>query len=92
MSPNAQRLYFFLCLVADREGLSFYSEFRISSTLKLIGPQFTQARNELEARDLIAYDGKVYQVLSLPALAEQSKGSQGASSAAAILERLGFGG
>ncbi len=66
LSTQAKLLYFLLCLVADRYGISFYGDYRLTVLLKLSGYEFRQARDELLKRDLLAYDGKVYQLLSLP--------------------------
>ncbi len=66
MSPPAQLLYFFLCLVADRYGVSFYGEERLGCLIGLSGYELTRARQELCAWDLLAFDGRVYQLLSLP--------------------------
>lgn len=66
LSDNAKLLYTFLCLVADRQGLSFYSDHRILSHFQLLMSDFEQARHELIQKDLIAFDGRYYQVLSLP--------------------------
>ncbi len=60
-------LYIFLVLAADRYGLSFYSYDRICSSLRMTLEQYTAARDALIQKDLIAFDGTLYQVLSLPA-------------------------
>jgi hypothetical protein len=65
-------LYVFLVLAADRHGLSFYSYERICSLLHMTVEQYTAARNALIEKDLIAFDGTLFQVLSLP-----SKPAQG---------------
>ena len=59
-------LYVFLVLVADRNGLSYYSYDKICSTLRVFADQYAEARNSLIEKDLIAFDGHLYQVLSLP--------------------------
>jgi hypothetical protein len=59
-------LYLFLALAADRHGLSFYSFDRICSTLTLDVDDYIDARNSLIDKDLIAFDGYLFQVLSLP--------------------------
>ena len=59
-------LYLFLCLVSDRYGLSFYSYDAICSLLKLSVDEYTEARDGLIGKDLIAFDGTVFQVLDLP--------------------------
>jgi hypothetical protein len=66
LSPDQLLLYFFLVLAADRYGLSFYSYDKICSLLELSLDQYISARNGLIDKDLIAYDGTVFQVLNLP--------------------------
>lgn len=62
-------LYLLLVLVADRQGMSFYSDERLASMLRLVLDDFLVARTALVRKDLVAYDaaGRRYQVLSLPA-------------------------
>ena len=59
-------LYFFLVIVADRHGLSFYGFDKICSILEISLDHFLAARNALIEKDLIAFDGQMFQVLSLP--------------------------
>ena len=59
-------LYFFLVLAGDRNGVCFYSYDRICTTLEITLDDYVQARNALIDRDLIAFDGSCFQVLSLP--------------------------
>ena len=66
LSRDAKLLYFFLCLVADNHGVSFYGDARIARELGLHTDEIVQARNELTAIDLLAFNGRVYQVMSLP--------------------------
>lgn len=60
-------LYFFLVLVSDRQGLSFYSYDAICSLLQLSADDYIRARDALIEKDLIAFDGTLFQVLDLPA-------------------------
>jgi hypothetical protein len=60
-------LYFFLVLVSDRQGLSFYSYDAICSLLQLSAEDYIRARDALIEKDLIASDGTLFQVLDLPA-------------------------
>jgi hypothetical protein len=60
-------LYLFLVIVSDRQGLSFYSYDAICALLQLDLDQYISARNGLIDKDLIAFDGTVFQVLELPA-------------------------
>jgi hypothetical protein len=66
LSDEAKLLYLFLCLAADRQGLSFYGDQRIQSYFQLETFAIDEAKQELIQKDLIAYDGHLYQVLSLP--------------------------
>ena len=59
-------LYVFLILAADRYGLSYYSYDRICSLLQLSTEQYITARDGLIKKDLIAFDGTLFQVLELP--------------------------
>lgn len=64
---HAERsLYLFLVLASDRNGISFYAADRICSTIELTLDAYLQARNSLIDKDLIAFDGFRFQVLSLP--------------------------
>jgi len=67
LSREAVLLYLFLAVVADRHGLSFYSDHTLTSRLRLARPVLEQAREELLDRDLIAHQLPLVQVLSLPA-------------------------
>jgi hypothetical protein len=65
---HAQRsLYFFLVLAGDRRGVSYYRHDRICSILAMSLDDYLLARDSLIAKDLIAFDGSRFQVLSLPA-------------------------
>jgi hypothetical protein len=66
LSREAVLLYLFLATVADRHGLSFYSDHTLTSRLRLSQPVLEQAREELLDRDLIAHQLPLIQVLSLP--------------------------
>jgi len=59
-------LYFFLVLAADRQGLSFYGFDKICSILGISLDHFIAARNGLIEKDHLAFDGHMFQVLSLP--------------------------
>lgn len=59
-------LYLFLVIVGDRHGLSFYSFDKICSLLSIGTDEYIEARNALIDKDLIAFDGYLFQVLSLP--------------------------
>jgi hypothetical protein len=66
-------LYVFLLLAADRSGVSFYGYDAICSILRMPLERYIEARNTLIAKDLIAFDGTRFQVLSLPARPTESK-------------------
>src|ERR1700724_2562492 len=66
LSREAMLLYFFLTAVADRHGLSFYSDHTLTSRLRLSQEVLERARQELLDRDLIAHQLPLVQVLSLP--------------------------
>jgi hypothetical protein len=66
LTADEQRLYLFLVLAADRNGQSFYHYDRIASILEMITDDYVEARNGLIEKDLIAFDGSRFQVLSLP--------------------------
>ena len=59
-------LYVFLVLVADRNGLSYYSYDKICILLKITLDDYIIARDGLIEKDLIAFNGHLFQVLSLP--------------------------
>jgi hypothetical protein len=67
LGPDELRLYVLLVLAADRYGVSFYHYDSICSLLELSLESYLRARNALIAKDLIAFDGTRFQVLSLPA-------------------------
>ena len=59
-------LYLFLALVADRHGLSFYTYDAICTLLEFTLDDYIAARNSLIHKDLLAFDGRIFQVLDLP--------------------------
>jgi hypothetical protein len=77
LSREATLLYLFLAAVADRHGLSFYSDHTLSSRLHLSPQAVAQARQELLDRDLIAHQLPLVQVLSLPAAGVNRKAEPG---------------
>jgi hypothetical protein len=66
LSRDAVLLYFFLCAVADKHGLSFYGDGTVATLVRINLPALIAARDELLARDLIAHETRFTQVLSLP--------------------------
>ena len=59
-------LYFLLVLVSDRNGLSYYSYDKICILLRITLDDYIIARDGLIEKDFIAFNGYLYQVLSLP--------------------------
>lgn len=66
LCPHSLALYLFLVLAGDRQGLSYYSYDKICSILGLDLDTYILARNQLIEKNLIAFDGTLFQVLSLP--------------------------
>jgi hypothetical protein len=61
-------LYFFLVLAGDRNGVSFYGHDVICALLEMENDPYLVARNGLLEKDLLAFDGRRFQILSLPAV------------------------
>lgn len=59
-------LHVLLVLVADRNGLSYYSYDKLCSLLHFTVQDYIEARDALIDLDLLAFDGTLFQVLSLP--------------------------
>ncbi len=66
LSRDAVLLYFLLCAVADKHGLSFYGDATMAALARMNLPALMAARDELLGRDLIAHEARFTQVLSLP--------------------------
>lgn len=66
-------LYLFLILASDRNGLSFYSYDAICTLLQINVDEYIEARDALIKKDLIAFDGTLFQVLDLPEKPAQKK-------------------
>ena len=66
LSHAERSLYFFLVLAGDRNGVSFYAYDRICDALELSQDEYLVVRKSLIDKDLIAFDGRRFQVLSLP--------------------------
>jgi hypothetical protein len=60
-------LYLFLILAGDRHGLSCYSYDAICTLLQINIDEYIAARDGLIGKDLIDFDGRIFQVLDLPA-------------------------
>ena len=58
--------YFVLIALSNRDGVSFYSDQRLSRILEVRYPhELSGARQQLVAQDLIAFESGIYQVLRL---------------------------
>jgi len=79
-------LYFFLVAVADKDGLSYYSDPRVCSLLKIPPPALARARARLEDLELLAYEAPLYQVLSLDA--PPPRRDEGAIALRAVFRRI----
>ena len=92
--PTAWALYLVLVTVADAEGLSYYSDATLSRLLQLDLRQLAQARGQLIAAELVAYQKPLYQVLALPSAPTTpvSQRSSQSLSAGDILRRALAGG
>lgn len=66
LSQRELLLYLFLVLVSDRHGLSYYAYDSICSLLQFSLDDYIEARDGLIKKDLIAFDGTLFQVLDLP--------------------------
>jgi len=66
LSHAERSLYFFLVVAGDRNGVSFYHYDRICTAIEMTPDDYVTVRNSLIDKDLIAFDGSRFQVLSLP--------------------------
>lgn len=88
LDRDAVLLYFFLTAVSDRHGLSCWGDVRIAATIRCSEAAVALARDELLARDLIAFSPPTTQVLALPQ-ACVLRASTATESIGEILRRLG---
>lgn len=63
--PAAWALYLVLVIVADAEGLSYYSDASLGRMLRLDAPGLSAARRQLCQAGLVVYEDPLYQVLAL---------------------------
>jgi hypothetical protein len=91
-STEALGLYLFLLAVSDCEGLSYYGDKSISREINCAEDNIGQLRRELISAGLIAFNGRLYQVLDL-AKGTPKSGDQptGTYSVGKMLEKM-FGG
>jgi hypothetical protein len=66
MSLPARSLYVFLCVAANRDGVSWYSDLRLREMVGVSQDELVNARLELVRLDLVAFESPYSQVLSLP--------------------------
>ena len=66
LNPHELLLYFLLVLAGDRNGISFYSYDKICTLLQMNLERYIMARDDLIDKDLIDFDGTLFQVLDLP--------------------------
>lgn len=62
---RALGLYLLLVTVSDAQGISYYSDEKVARLLGLGRAEVLEARGQLVAAELVAYERPVYQVLSL---------------------------
>jgi hypothetical protein len=93
-APEAWALYLVLVIVADAQGLSYYSDASLGRLLQLDLLALVAARQQLVSADLLAYHKPLYQVLALlPAQAPSESRRCGQSlSVGDILRRAVEGG
>lgn len=87
-SHAAAALYLFLVVVADAQGLSYYSDPTLMQRLRMDGLTLAQARNGLIQADLIAWRKPIYQVLSLDGPSQEPSVTQPAVNAAAHVSEI----
>jgi len=66
LSRDELALYVLLVMVGDRRGMSYYRDETLGSILKVAPHRLSEIRHALLDRDIVAFDGFRYQVLSLP--------------------------
>jgi len=75
LNKREMLLYFFLALVSDKNGISFYGPQRSMSILQLDEAGYFQALTGLENKDFICREGNKVQLLSLPEYNNRSEAS-----------------
>ncbi len=65
LSHQSMILYFFLALVGDRDGKSFYKEETIGEVMQLNEDEISNARTELIQEGLIQFKNPFWQVKSI---------------------------
>ena len=87
LDPGQLLLYFFLVIAGDRNGLSFYSYDSICNLLQMSIEQYLPARDALIEKDLIVFDGTIFQVLDLPEAAPASRAKLCASGLDRLIQK-----
>ena len=72
-SREALALYLFLVVVADADGVSYYSEESLCGHLDFSRTELSSSRKELCNAELVAYRRPFYQVLDLPPTSEEKE-------------------
>ena len=91
-STEALGLYLFLLVVSDNKGLSYYGDRSIAREINCTEGTVLSLRRELVSAELIAFDGKIYQVLDLEKDTHESNvQTEGAHSISEMLGKM-FGG
>jgi len=75
-SSRAWALYLFLVTVADADGISYYSQSSLCGHLGFAAPELPEARRELIAAGLLAWEAPYYQVLALEEHPHSRQGRQ----------------
>jgi len=75
LTHHERLLYVLLVLVADCQGLSYYSYDKLCSLAGFTVDDYVTARNALMDQDLLAFDGTLFQVLALPECPSRSRTS-----------------
>jgi len=70
-SRDSLALYLFLVIVADADGVSYYSEESLCDQLNYTASELKSSRMELVNAELVAYRKPFYQVLELPSTANE---------------------
>lgn len=67
LGPETSLTYLFLCAVGNVQGISFWSRQRMAKSMGLSSEAVAAALGRLQDEDLIAFNGRVVQVLPLAA-------------------------
>jgi len=81
-------LYLFLVAVADRQGLSYYSDRSICSLLKIDVADLEPARSHLVDLGLVAHEPPLYQVLDLSSAKQHRRQQSHPLSIAEVLREV----